>query len=135
MIKVGALRADELEEASRILRLAFGTFLSLPNPMDFMGDWDFVTPRWRAHNTKILAARENGKLIGSSIATRWGLFAFFGPITVLPEYWNHGVAQQLLKATMKVFDGWACGAAPCSRFRTVPGTWVSTRNSAIGQAR
>jgi GNAT superfamily N-acetyltransferase len=105
-IKIGALRADELEEAGRILRLAFGTFLSLPNPMDFMGDRDFVTPRWHAHNTKLLAARENGKLIGSSIATRWGSFAFFGPITVLPEYWNRGVAQQLLAATMKIFDRW-----------------------------
>ncbi len=105
-IQVGALRADELEEASRILRLAFGTFLSLPNPMDFMGDRDFVTPRWRAHNTKLLAARENGKLVGSNIVTRWGSFAFFGLITVLPEYWNRGVAQQLLAATMKIFDRW-----------------------------
>ncbi len=106
VIQVGALRADELEEAARILRLAFGTFLSLPNPMDFMGDRDFVTPRWDAHNTKLLAARENGKLVGSNIVTRWGSFAFFGPITVLPEYWNRGVAQQLLAATMKIFDRW-----------------------------
>jgi GNAT superfamily N-acetyltransferase len=105
-IKIGALRADEVEEARRIMRLAFGTFLSLPDPMEFMGDRDFVTPRWRAHNTKLLAARDNRKLIGSSIATRWGSFAFFGPITVLPEYWNRGVAQQLLAATMKIFDRW-----------------------------
>jgi GNAT superfamily N-acetyltransferase len=105
-IQVGALRADELEEADRIVRLAFGTFLSLPNPMDFMGDRDFVTPRWHAHNTKLLAARENGKLVGSNMATRWGSFAFFGPLTVLPEYWNRGVAQQLLAATIKVFDRW-----------------------------
>jgi GNAT superfamily N-acetyltransferase len=105
-IQVGALRADELGEADRILRLAFGTFLSLPNPMDFMGDRDFVTPRWRARNTKVLAARENGKLVGSNIATRWGSFAFFGPLTVLPEYWNCGVAQQLLAATMKIFERW-----------------------------
>jgi GNAT superfamily N-acetyltransferase len=105
-IQVGALRADELEEAGRIVRLAFGTFLSLPNPLDFMGDRDFVTPRWRAHNTKLLAARDNGKLIGSNIATRWGSFAFFGPLTVLPEYWNRGVAQRLLAATVKVFERW-----------------------------
>jgi GNAT superfamily N-acetyltransferase len=100
------LRADELEEADRIVRLAFGTFLSLPNPMDFMGDRDFVTPRWHARNTKLLAARDNGKLVGSNMATRWGSFAFFGPLTVLPEYWNRGVAQQLLAATMKIFDRW-----------------------------
>lgn len=105
-IQVGTLRADELQEADRIVRLAFGTFLGLPNPMDFMGDRDFVTPRWRARNTKLLAAREDGKLVGSNIATRWGSFAFFGPLTVLPEYWNRGVAQQLLAATMKIFDRW-----------------------------
>jgi GNAT superfamily N-acetyltransferase len=105
-IQVGALRADELEEADRIVRVAFGTFLSLPNPMDFMGDRDFVRPRWHAQNTKLLAARENGKLVGSNMATRWGSFAFFGPLTVLPEYWNRGVAQQLLAATMKIFDRW-----------------------------
>jgi GNAT superfamily N-acetyltransferase len=105
-VQIGALREDELEEAGRVVRVAFGTFLLLPNPMEFMGDRDFVTPRWRARNTKLLAARQNGKLIGSNMATRWGSFAFFGPLTVLPEYWNRGVAQQLLAATMKIFDRW-----------------------------
>jgi GNAT superfamily N-acetyltransferase len=119
-IQVGALRADELEEAGRILRLAFGTFLSLPNPMDFMGDRDFVTPRWHAHNTKLLAARENGKLVGSNMATRWGSFAFFGPLTVLPEYWNRGVAQQLLAATMKIFDRWGVRHSALFTFPSSP---------------
>ena len=45
-------------------------------------------------------------LIGSNVATRWGSFGFFGPLTVLPEYWDRGVAQQLLQATMEIFDGW-----------------------------
>jgi len=105
-IQVGVLRESELAEAGRIVRLAFGTFLGMANPLDFMGDRDFVSPRWRAPNTKVLAARENGKLIGSNVLTRWGSFAFFGPLTVLPHYWNHGVAQRLLAATVKVFDQW-----------------------------
>jgi len=105
-IRIGLLREPELEEARRIVNLAFGTFLGHPNPLEIMGDRDFVTPRWRAGNTKVLAARENGKLIGSNILTRWGSFAFFGPLTVLPEYWNRGVAKQLLTATMKAFDSW-----------------------------
>jgi hypothetical protein len=37
-IKVGLLKQSELEEAGRIVRLAFGTFLGLPDPLDFMGD-------------------------------------------------------------------------------------------------
>ena len=105
-LQVSRLRASELEEAGRIVRLAFGTFLGLPNPLEFLGDRDFVAPRWRASNTAALAAREAGKLIGSNVATRWGSFAFFGPLTILPDYWNRGVAQQLLTATMKVFDRW-----------------------------
>ncbi len=104
--QVGLLRETELEEAGRIVRLAFGTFLGLPNPMEFMGDRDFVSPRWRSRNTKVLAAREDGKLIGTNVVTRWGSFGFFGPLAVLPDYWNRGVAQQLMTATMKVFDGW-----------------------------
>jgi hypothetical protein len=37
-IQVGPLKEIELQEADRIVRLAFGTFLGLPNPLDFMGD-------------------------------------------------------------------------------------------------
>ncbi len=105
-IQIGRLRESELEEACRIVCLAFGAFLGHPNPLEFMGDRDFVSPRWRARNTAVLAAREGAKLIGLNVATRWGSFGFFGPLTVLPDYWNRGVAQQLLMATIKVFDRW-----------------------------
>jgi len=105
-IKVGLLKKSELVEADRIVRLAFGTFLGLPNPLDFMGDRDFLTPRWRSAHVQVIAARDGGRLIGSNIATRWGSFGFFGPLTVLPEYWDRGVAQRLLEATMKIFDKW-----------------------------
>ncbi len=106
-IRVGPLKQSELEEADRIVRLAFGTFLGLPNPLDFMGDRSFMTPRWRSTHVKVIAARDGGRLIGSNVATSWGSFGFFGPLTVLPEYWDRGVAQQLLQATMKIFDKWA----------------------------
>ena len=105
-IKVGLLKQSELAEADRIVRLAFGTFLGLPNPLDFMGDRNFMTPRWRSAHVKVIAAREDGRLIGSNVATRWGSFGFFGPLTVLPEYWDRGVAKQLLEATMTIFDSW-----------------------------
>jgi GNAT superfamily N-acetyltransferase len=105
-IKVGLLKQSELEEAGRIVRLAFGTFLGLPNPLDFMGDRDLMAPRWRSTHVKVIAAREDGRLIGSNVATRWGSFGFFGPLTVLPEYWDRGVAQRLLEATMAIFDRW-----------------------------
>ena len=53
-IKVGLLKQSELEEAGRIVRLAFGTFLGLPNPLDFMGDRNLMAPRWRS--THVAAA-------------------------------------------------------------------------------
>src|SRR5205814_2647714 len=50
------------------------------------------------------AARDNGRLIGTNLLTRWGSFAFFGPLTILPEYWDRGIAQLLVDATVKIFD-------------------------------
>lgn len=105
-IRVSALRENELGEADRIVRLAFGTFLGLPDPMQFMVDRDFVGARWRARNTKMLGAYADGRLVGSNIVTRWGSFGFFGPLTVLPEFWEKGVAKRLMEGTVKVLDGW-----------------------------
>jgi GNAT superfamily N-acetyltransferase len=105
-IHVGPIRESELEGAGRIVRVAFGTFLGLPNTLDFMGDRDLMTPRWRSSHVKVIAARDGSRLIGSNVATRWGSFGFFGPLTVLPEYWDRGVAQKLLAATMTIFDRW-----------------------------
>jgi GNAT superfamily N-acetyltransferase len=106
IVKVGPLKESEVKEADRIVRLAFGTFLGVPNPSDFMGDRDFMTPRWRSKHVKVIAARDGGRLIGSNVITRWGTFGFFGPLTVLPEYWDRGVAQRLMEATIKTFDAW-----------------------------
>jgi GNAT superfamily N-acetyltransferase len=105
-IKIGPLKKNELKEAERIARLAFGTFVGLPNPLEFFGDRDFVTPRWRASHAEMIAARDGQRLIGSNVVTRWGSFGYFGPLSVLPEYWNQGVAQRLLESTMLIFEKW-----------------------------
>jgi GNAT superfamily N-acetyltransferase len=105
-IRIGLLKQYELEEADRIFRLAFGTFLRVPDPREFMGDRNLIAPRWRSSNVKVLAARDAGRVVGSNIVTRWGSFGFFGPLTVLPEYWDRGVAKRLLESTMTIFDRW-----------------------------
>jgi len=105
-IEVEPLREADIEEAHRICRLAFGTFLGLHNPLDFMDDRNFIAPRWRAGHVEAIAAREGDRLIGSNLATRWGSFGFFGPLTILPEYWGQGVAQRLLQATLAIFERW-----------------------------
>lgn len=53
-----------------------------------------------------LAAEIDGALVGSNFATQWGSFGFFGPLTIKPELWNKGVAQQLLSPTVELFDSW-----------------------------
>jgi hypothetical protein len=47
-VTIRPLRADDLETADRIFRLAFGTFVGLPDPMQFAGDSDWVRARWLA---------------------------------------------------------------------------------------
>lgn len=103
-VRIGLLKREELPEADRICRLAFGTFLGLPDPMVFMGDRQFVASRWRANHVTALAARQDGRLIGTNFLTRWGSFGFFGPLTVLPEFWDSGVAKALMQATVDRFD-------------------------------
>jgi len=41
-VLVGPLQSIDLSEADRIFRVAFGTFLGLPNPVEFAGDADYV---------------------------------------------------------------------------------------------
>jgi GNAT superfamily N-acetyltransferase len=98
---------SDLDETRRIIRVAFATFLGLPPDDPRMGrDNDVAGTRWRADSSSVVAAEHGGKLIGSNFATNWGSFGFFGPLTVEPEYWNRGVAQQLLAPTMEIFGRW-----------------------------
>jgi GNAT superfamily N-acetyltransferase len=105
-VTVRPLQEDDLAEADRIMRLAFGTFLGLPDPLAFMGDADYVRSRWAADPACALAAEVDGRLVGSNFVTRWGSVGFFGPLTVDPALWDKGVASALLDETMPFFDRW-----------------------------
>jgi GNAT superfamily N-acetyltransferase len=105
-IIIRPLVESDLAAADRIVRLAFGTFLGMPDPLQFMGDADFARTRWKADPSVVLAAEHRGKLIGSNFATNWGSFGFFGPLTIHPDYWDRGIAQQLLVPTMEIFERW-----------------------------
>jgi hypothetical protein len=73
-----------------------------------MGDAGFVHTRWKADPSAVFAAELNATLIGSNFATNWGSFGFFGPLTIHPQYWDRGVAQQLMPPAMQLFDRWGC---------------------------
>ena len=105
-VTIRALREDELAEADRIVRLAFGTFLGMPDPLQFMGDADYARTRWRANPPAALAAELNGALAGTNFLSRWGSVGFFGPLTIRPDLWDRGIAQRLLQPTMEMFAEW-----------------------------
>jgi GNAT superfamily N-acetyltransferase len=103
-ILVTPLDALDLAEAKRIFHLAFGTFLGLPDPTQFFPDRDFVISRWRTDASGALAAKCEGRVVGSNLAVRWGSAGFFGPLTVHPEFWKCGVASRLMESTMRLFE-------------------------------
>jgi GNAT superfamily N-acetyltransferase len=105
-VLIRPMREGDLEEADRIVRLAFGTFLGLPDPMKFMGDANYVRTRYLADPPAALTAEINGRVVGSNFALDWGSAGIFGPLTVHPDYWDQGVARLLLDRTMEIFARW-----------------------------
>ncbi len=102
------MQQEDLVEVDRILRLAFGTFIGLPDPMKMFGDSDVATTRFSADPSTAIVATGDRKLVGSNFATNWGSVGFFGPLSVDPRLWEHKVAQRLLEPTMDLFTKWGC---------------------------
>jgi hypothetical protein len=97
-VHVRPLAAEDLDEADRICRVAFGTFLGAPEPERFFGDAGMVRTRWRADPGAALAAELGGRLAGSNFAANWGSVGFFGPLTVSPVRPDSGPAPVRLSA-------------------------------------
>jgi predicted N-acetyltransferase YhbS len=106
-IVIRPLRKEDLPDADRIMRLAFGTFMQMPEPERFSEGADHVKTRWVTDPNAAFAAEVDGKLVGSNFATKWGSFGFFGPLTVHPDFWDKGVAKRLLDPTMDLFSKWS----------------------------
>ena len=121
-IMIHQLRDNDLAEADRIFRLAFGTFFGLPDPMSFAGDADYIRTRYYADPSSAYGAtivdddkggvkstgngNDNRKLVGSNFTANWGSVGFFGPLTVHPNYWDKGVGRSLMEPTMQLFSKW-----------------------------
>src|SRR5690349_12772653 len=105
-ITVRPLQETELSTADSIMRLAFGTFIGLPEPMSFMGDAAYVRNRRLADPEAAFAAESAGELIGSHFATNWGSVGFFGPLTIRPDFWDRGVGKRLMEPIIGLFDKW-----------------------------
>ncbi|MFQ5667424.1 MAG: GNAT family N-acetyltransferase [Candidatus Binatia bacterium] len=119
-VVVRPLRERELPAADHIMRLAFGTFIGLPEPASFMGDADYVRGRWLADPAAAFGGELDGQLVGSNFATNWGSFAFFGPLTVHPDFWNRGIAGRLMEPVIALFDQWQVRDAGLFTFAESP---------------
>ena len=119
-LSIRPLDKHDLSEADRIFRLAFGTFLGLPDPMSFMGDADFVRTRWVSDSAAALGAYIDDALVGSNFVTNRGSFGFLGPLTIRPDLWEKGIAKRLLEATMGVFEKWGTRQAGLFTFPHSP---------------
>jgi GNAT superfamily N-acetyltransferase len=100
------LEERDLAAADRLVRLAFGTFIGLPQPASFMGDADYVRTRWLADPAAAFGAEVRGEISGSNFATNWGTVGFFGPLTVHPDLWDQGVGSRLMEPIMECFARW-----------------------------
>jgi GNAT superfamily N-acetyltransferase len=114
------LQAHELDRADHIFRLAFGTFLGLPQPSQFGGDASYIKPRWQIDPTAAFAAEVNGQVVGSNIAACWGSVGTFGPLSVDPDFWNQGIAQKLIGAALARFTDWGTEQAGLFTFPNSP---------------
>jgi GNAT superfamily N-acetyltransferase len=105
-VLIRPLRAADLAAADRVRRLAFGTFLGLPDPLSFRGDASPVRTRYLADRSGSFAAEVNGDVVGTNFAVNWGSVGFFGPLSVHPDFWGRGIAQRLVAAALEAFARW-----------------------------
>ncbi len=119
-VLIRLLQANELATADHVFRLAFGTFVGLPEPAEFFGDGAYISHRWQTDPTAVFAAEVDGKIIGSNVVTNWGSFGFFGPLSVHPDFWNQGVAQLLIEPAIACFTEWNTQQAGLFTFAQSP---------------
>lgn len=119
-VAVRPLQQSELDAADRIMRTAFGTFLGAPDPIAVFGDAQYVRPRYAAAPSWAFAAEVDGELVGSNFATRWGSFAFFGPLTVRADLWDQGIGSRLMEPIIELFDRWGVRQASLFTFPQSP---------------
>jgi N-acetylglutamate synthase-like GNAT family acetyltransferase len=105
-VVVRPMLADDLDEADRVLRLAFGTIRGLPDPESAFGNTDLAGTRFRTAPDCAWVAELDGDVVGSVFAARWGSFGFFGPLSVHPDLWDRGIGGRLLGPVLASFADW-----------------------------
>jgi hypothetical protein len=133
-VSIRAMRDQDLAEARAIFRIAFGTFIGVPDPEDFAADREYVFTRWRANPGAALVAERSGVLAGSNFAVNWGSFGFFGPLTIRPELWDRASRNTCCGRRWTCLTSGASAKLVSSPSRTVRNISAFTRNSVSGPA-
>jgi GNAT superfamily N-acetyltransferase len=119
-VVVRPMQDADVDAADGVMRLAFGTYLGAPDPLAVFGDREFVRPRYAAAPESAFVAELDGEVVGSNLATRWGSFGHFGPLTVRPELWDRGIASALIEPVIEKFDQWRVRQAALFTFPQSP---------------
>ena len=85
------------------MRLAFGTYLSVPQPTANPLNRKMIGHRFQNDPENVLAACFGDELVGLNVLTVWGSFAFFGPLAVRPDVWDSNIGSRLVKEALEVF--------------------------------
>ncbi len=103
-LAVRALTGDDLAEADRINRIAFGTFFGLDDPMKFRGDGDLVNSRFAANPDGAFMGELAGRPVACGFVMNWGGLAVLGPLTVDVEFWGQGIARAMMGPMVDYID-------------------------------
>lgn len=117
---VAPLHSADLSEASALVRLAFATYIDVPEPGEFWNDRDYVHNRWNAPHSRWFKAVIDERMVGVLCVSRWGSSAIVGPVAVHPDFWDRGIARRLMTTAVEQLDEWGVSHAGLMTFPDSP---------------
>lgn len=107
-VVVRRVRKGDLSRVRDVLEHSFGDFLERQlgtRPRHAFGGAQYVHHRWLMEPWGCFVAEEdNAKIVGTALAATWGTIGQLGPVAVLSNYHNQGIAQQLIGAVEEFFQ-------------------------------
>ena len=87
---------EDLADADRINRIAFGPFFGLATPSAFRGDGEVVAGRFAANPEGAFVAEIDGLQVACGFVMDWGSVGILGPLTVAVGAWGRGIGRAML---------------------------------------
>src|SRR5882757_1193871 len=100
-VAIRPMAARDVAEATRLSRLAFGTFMQAPDLANFRRDLGTIETRFATDPGLALVAEADGRLLGSVLGMDWGSHLTLGPLSVDPALWGRGAARRLTAAFLE----------------------------------